>query len=436
MKALIKCVQPEFEWTNIFEGVHPYMITFLGKPLIDFYIDFLLLCKVSEITIVVEKYDLALFKHVHSRSKWGTPTRIELLEDFVNDNSYDLVFEKFCLICYDKKFSTRTSFIDKIKDSINAKLIENVFSKATGSQIPPFLAYEISSLKEYFDVNMTFLNKFTDAFVIKGYGAEDNVFLGINDVIMYKTELKAPLIIDDNCLIEGACNIGGSVIMGKLSLIDSYTKIKNCIISDHTYVGQNLDIKDKIIFRQFIIDPFSSTKTKMENSFDLSESYTYMVACKVFRILERIFAGTIFICLLPFYLLPLIFGRPQKYIVEVPIKNNKTVKITCYRPSNRLRDIYFFKLSQDKLPRLWECLRGRISLVGDSIQVALNPKNLKFYGNDYKAGVFNYADSIGKKDEDWKVMDDLHFKNHKTFRTSSSVVLRSLVSRLFVGQGK
>ncbi len=156
MKALIKCVQPEFEWTNIFEGVHSYMITFLGKPLIDFYIDFLLLCKVSEITIVVEKYDLALFKHVHSRSKWGTPTRIELLEDFVNDNSYDLVFEKFCLICYDKNFSTRTSFIDKIKDSINAKLIENVFSKVTDSQIPPFLAYEISSLKEYFDVNMTF----------------------------------------------------------------------------------------------------------------------------------------------------------------------------------------------------------------------------------------------------------------------------------------
>lgn len=53
MKALIKCVLPDSPWTNIFEGVHPYMITFLGKPIIDFYIDYLLLCNVSEITIVV-----------------------------------------------------------------------------------------------------------------------------------------------------------------------------------------------------------------------------------------------------------------------------------------------------------------------------------------------------------------------------------------------
>lgn len=79
---------------------------------------------------------------------------------------------------------------------------------------------------------------------------------------------------------------------------------------------------------------------------------------------------------------------------------------------------------------------GKISLVGDSVQVAKNPKNLKFYGSDYQVGVFNYADSTGKKDEDWKVMDDLHFKNHKTLRTDLQVVLRSLVSRLFGDQGK
>ena len=434
MKALIKCVLPDFPWTNIFEGVHPYMITFLGKPIIDFYIDYLLLCNVSEITIVVEKYDLSLFKHVHSRSKWGTPIKIEIEEDFTSDSSYNLVCEKFCLLCYDKNFKTRTSFFDALKNSINVTLVENVFR--CSNELPPYLAFEISSLKEYFDVNMELLNKFTDGFVMNGYGAEEGVFLGVNDVIMYKTELIPPLAIDNNCLIEGACQIGGSVIMGKLSLIDSFTKIKNCIIYDRTYVGQNLDINNKIIFRQFVIDPFISSKTKMEHSFDLSDSYTYSVMCKIRCIFERLFAGGLLVGLLPFSLLSLIFGKPEKYIVEVPLKDNSTTKISCYKRSKRLRDIYFFKLSQDKLPRLWKCLCGKISLVGDSVQVAKNPKNLKFYGSDYQVGVFNYADSTGKKDEDWKVMDDLHFKNHKTLRTDLQVVLRSLVSRLFGDQGK
>lgn len=434
MKSLIKCVPSDYSWTDIFEGVHPYMITFLGKPLIDFYIDYLLLCNVTEITIVVEKYDLALFKHVHSRSKWGTPINIELEEDFIPDNSYNLICEKFCLICYDKNFKTRTSFFNELKNSIKVNQLENVF-KCT-DELPPFLALDIRSLKEYFDVNMQLLNNFTDGFVMNGYGAEEGVFLGVNDVIMYKTELTPPLAIDNNCLIEGACKIGGSVIMGKLSLIDSYTKIKNCIIYDRTYVGQNLDIENKIIFRQFIIDPLTSTKTKMEHSFDLAESNTYSIICKFFNVLERLSAGILFAGLLPFSLLSLIFGKPEKFLVEIPIKNDKTTKIACYKRSKRLRDIYFFKFSQDKLPRLWECFLGRLSLVGDSIQVAKNPKNLKFYGNDYKAGVFNYADSIGKKDEDWKVMDDLHFKNHKTIRTDLQIVLRSLVSRLFGDQSR
>ena len=130
----------------------------------------------------------------------------------------------------------------------------------------------------------------------------------------------------------------------------------------------------------------------------------------------------------------MVFGKPQKCRVEVPTLDGKTKKVSYYLRSKRLRDIYFFKLSQDKLSRLLAVVRGKINLVGDSVQVASNPKNLKFYGGNYHPGAFTYADSIGKKDVDWKVMDDLHFKNHKTLRTMLQVVLRSLISRLFGDQ--
>ena len=73
MKAIIKCVCSECSWTNNFESIHPYMIPVLGKPIIDFYIDYCLLCGVSEIIIIAEEYDAAFFSHIKSMNKWGTP---------------------------------------------------------------------------------------------------------------------------------------------------------------------------------------------------------------------------------------------------------------------------------------------------------------------------------------------------------------------------
>ena len=438
MKAIIKCVRPEHSWTSNFDSMHPYMLPVLCKPMIDFYIDYCLLCGVSEIVIIAEEYDAAFFAHIKSMNKWGTPISIGLDEadNPIKREACDIFFDKFSLICYDKNYKTSSenivNFRSDYKDIIDTDFLENINAIET---LPPIVPLKIDSLKKYFDINMSLLNKYTSCFLMKGYGGEDAVFMGMNDVVMYKTQLRPPLVIDDNTQIESACRIGSSII-GILSLIDRRTSIKNCIVFDRTYVAENQTIEGKIIFRQYIIDPTTEEKTRMLTSFEMSDTYAYIAIKALARVFERTLALLLFILLSPFSLLSFIFGKPQFSEIELTGKENRKWKIRYYLRSSRLRDIYFFKFSQDKLPLLWAAVLGKIRLVGDSIQVARDAKNMKFYGKHYRVGAFNYAGSIGKKDFEWRVMDDLHYKNHRSIRTDLQVILRTLVSRIFGDQSK
>lgn len=437
MKAIIKCVPPQNSWTEKFDAVNAYMIPVLCKPIIEFYIDYCLLCGASEIVVVAQEYDVALFSHVKSMSKWGTPVSIQIDEDFEEPQSTDIYFDKFALICYDKNYKNGVEYIEKMKSEYGDMLDSDTLKKFENfDSLPPFVPLQIDTMKQYFDVNMSLLKNYTDCFLMKGYGCEDGVFMGMNDVVMYKAELSAPLVIDDNTQIECACNIGGSVVIGKLSLIDRRTSLRNCIVFDRTYVGEDLSIDGKILFRQNIIDPDTEEKTRMPTSFEMSDTYTYIVMKVVERLFERVLALCVFLSLVPFSLLSIIWGRPKYTEIELLGKYDKKWKIRSYQRSPRLRDIYFFKLSQDKLPYLWATMLGKIRLVGDSVQVVTNSKNLKFYGKHYRVGAFTYADSIGKRDSQWRVMDDLYYKNHRTIKTDLQVVLRTLISRIFGDQSR
>ena len=437
MKAIIKCVPPQNSWAEKFDAVNAYMIPVLCKPIIEFYIDYCLLCGASEIVVVAQEYDVALFSHVKSMGKWGTPVSIQIDEDFEEPQPTDIYFDKFTLICYDKNYKNGVAHIEKMKSEYGDMLDSDTLKKFENfDSLPPFVPLQIDSMKQYFDVNMSLLRNYTDCFLMKGYGCEDGVFMGMNDVVMYKAELSAPLVIDDNTQIECACNIGGSVAIGKLSLIDRRTSLRNCIVFDRTYVGEDLSIDGKIIFRQNIIDPETEEKKRMPTPFEMSDTYTYIVMKALERLFERSLALAIFVCLVPFSLLSIIWGRPKYTEIELLGKHDKKWKTRCYQRSPRLRDIYFFKLSQDKLPYLWATMLGKIRLVGDSVQVATNPKNLKFYGKHYRVGAFTHADSVGKRDVQWRVMDDLHYKNHRTIRTDMQVILRTLISRIFGDQSQ
>lgn len=78
MVAVIKCDR-HITWTApLFGRLFPYLIPVLGKPLLEYYIDYCILCNVSKIVFVVEKYNRQLFDFISRISACEIQIKVEL----------------------------------------------------------------------------------------------------------------------------------------------------------------------------------------------------------------------------------------------------------------------------------------------------------------------------------------------------------------------
>ncbi|MBR5978565.1 MAG: hypothetical protein IK033_06165, partial [Verrucomicrobia bacterium] len=72
MIAVFKLGTPSASWlTTYFSSFSPYLLPILGKPLIEFYIDYCSLCGVTKILLIQEGFYQDINYFVKDGSKWG-----------------------------------------------------------------------------------------------------------------------------------------------------------------------------------------------------------------------------------------------------------------------------------------------------------------------------------------------------------------------------
>lgn len=436
MVAVIKCDR-RITWTApLFGRLFPYLIPVLGKPLLEYYVDYCILCNVSKIVFVVEKYNRQLFDFISRISACEIQIKVELSDSSNAGGEAEIVFDGFAMPCYDKRTKAESVDISELRMSVGKMVLPNfLVVNGGGIFLPDFVALRLESVSDYYRASMTLLEKYTDMFSLRGYSAEKGIFFGINDSIMYRAHIDAPVIVGDNSQIGGGSQIGPNVIVGKLSLIDSNSSLSNSIVLDMTYIGKERNICGKIVTRDYIIDPHTLEMTPLEDPRETVATLFYRSRRFAYSVLGRLTAVVLLIPILPFSM-PFVFcGKPESEILSFE-RDGRTVSVPFYKRSSKLRDIWFFKLLQDKLPRLFHVVVGNLSLVGDSLQSSKNPENIKYYGGKYRPGAFTCADCKGVKFSDWKIIDDLHYKNNRTMKSDMQVILRTFISRLFGDQSK
>ncbi|MBQ6534370.1 MAG: sugar transferase, partial [Opitutales bacterium] len=352
---------------------------------------------------------------------------IELKMSFdpATESQYDIVMDECCLICYDKQRNAEN--VKKIREMFPQCVSETAIKSKV--PLPECVALKVPSIKEYFEINMRLLENFSQCFSMKGYCAEKSAFVGMNTILSTGADPRPPIIIDNNTQIEEGCKIGPDAIIGELSLIDSDTRLRRVIVAERTYVGKDLDIFEKIVVGRSIICPYDGSVVEMPDNY----AYAYSSPSRIRRFFEVVFAALLLVILLPWRIF-FIFSTPAKRYCVYKDNNGKIHNFYFYMRSKGLMKSWFFKLSQDKIPRLFAVIGGKMALVGDSMQILKDPENLRYYGGTYKPGVFSYPDSIGKKDKDWKVMDDIHYKHHKNFYSNAALILRTFITRFFGDQ--
>lgn len=204
----------------------------------------------------------------------------------------------------------------------------------------------------------------------------------------------------------------------------------------NTYVGSKLQFEDKIIYRNYIIDPRKGVKLDIVDEFLLTplvkQGYW---SCPV---TQRVIA----LLMLVFYFIPFLLFRPfiRIHAEEVECYMNqqrkRKLKLHLYiQPPDSFPGRYFLKFSLERYHLLPLVLTGRLRLVGSYILEA-TPENARILKQfpDYAPGIFSYSEYLQHDNDPFqREIDELYYMYHasfwKNFKILKGILMRNLLKR-------
>lgn len=129
-----------------------------------------------------------------------------------------------------------------IEFALNSQL--NVFS-----YVCPGNVFLIENINDLFRTNQELLTGLT-------ISSNKMVFAGQNSKIPKKLllKLKSPLFVGNNVKLNKNIDLAGPIIIGNNVRIDKKVNLENAIILNNTFVGENLDIIDSILFKNLLFN--------------------------------------------------------------------------------------------------------------------------------------------------------------------------------------
>lgn len=448
MQIILNLSSPKEKWLKeYFPEVYPYFLPILGKPLIEYYMEYCALCKPDTVLVLLDGPHEALTQLLEDGGKWGIKLEID-------DSAYTVSLEKIrkkhpnffsepSLIWIEGFFFPLYSNPEFSKEeplwSIQRNQQIKTISSADGSTVlaqkslPSCQEIGLHSLLSYYSLNMNLLSQWTEHLFMKGYGQEKHVFIGMNVSIRPGTTLNPPFIIGDNTHIENTAQIESGSIIGDSCIIDQETQIRDSIVFGRTYISPSLFLKKKIITFYRLIDPFSGVKIDFSTKIFASQIHNNPLQRYFYKTIAGIVAFLILIPLGPLYLFFKKIGiKPQSYITYQTTDGiDSLYKLPIYTKQFSTKGKWFFRFSLDKVPLLCQALQGKLSLVGDTIWNRETHLDLINRYKDYSPGVFNYSESVRPPDFVEKITGDLYYKQNRTIFSDISLISRFFMHRFF-----
>jgi hypothetical protein len=300
--------------------------------------------------------------------------------------------------------------------------------------------YPIDSIKDYFDLNMKMVKGEFTRYVTAGFSSRDGSSIGYNVRTPPSSHLKAPIMIGDDCRFGAMTTVGPNAVVANHVIVDAYSELSDCLILDDTYVGRNLEIQNKIVAGNRVIDPADGTVIEIEDSWLVAQNRPDMRTEDFLRyvILWFFTVGLIAIQIIPFCILfPLVaitriggftktqFHDPRTGYITLPVFN---------KLQNRKSVVYrvFRALSLDRFPWLLRALWGKLFLCGQPpMRHPADDEIIKQLPH-YYPGVFCYQDY--NKDSD-RLSDSLWYAHIRSLYEDVKILIKALVTR-FLSAGR
>lgn len=460
MKALIVIREKDSSWLReFFPSTHPAMIQICNKPLLEYHLDFVLLCGCQDVLIVVDDSSSAIDDYFLNGDRWGT--RINCNISNQND-SIDTIIEKNSTYCADTSLLIMDGLFfvhyDK-SDNYHAQPLPaehaQVSSCSSGSILfaagtsclhnisessleQNFALSPLTCLDDIFQINMQILQAEQDHYVLPGYGVEKGTLLGQNVTISKDTEIIPPVIIGNNVRLLEKSVIGPDVAIGSNVIVDNGTRIERSVIHAGSYIGRDLSVDNRIISGKRVISPADGEILDISDGFLFSSMD--MQTKNIFRrLLNSVFACLLYcLQLIPYFLLSLVRKWQGSWLVDKQniLLNGDGANMTISLIQNKritFADRLFAALALDKFPLLGCVIGGKLELVGNRplINTPAHQTLLSDFP-DYLPGVFAYSEGedVEPGGLDEEIAERYHAAN-RSFQHDSSIFIKILFSNIF-----
>ena len=103
-----------------------------------------------------------------------------------------------------------------------------------------------------------------DAFTIPGYSSERGVHIGRNVVLEHGTEVKPPVLLQDNTWFARNVRLEGEVVVDSGSYVSEGARLRKTVVCSDTFIGKGLDLCGKIVVGRRVIDAETGTWVDLE----------------------------------------------------------------------------------------------------------------------------------------------------------------------------
>lgn len=262
------------------------LLKICGKPLFEYYFDFLYSLGVDEIFIVGKTFQNQICQRDFvKRSR----IKVTSIKGYTLANCYEKNFNLFkndqlfvienIGFIFDEDIN-KDSFKNNIKVAKNNFAIYYITEHSKEIEFSKFKQKKIIKIKslttvpDYINITNKILNNLSSYDSIPGYTKDNNIVIGKNVKIDSNCKLLAPLIILDNVRVCKGTTLGPNSIIGNDTFIEENSKVINSIIYDNTYVGEHLHINNKIVSSSYLIDKENIESYSVDDIF-LSQNSTW-----------------------------------------------------------------------------------------------------------------------------------------------------------------
>jgi NDP-sugar pyrophosphorylase family protein len=219
---------------------------------------------------------------------------------------------------------------------------------------------------------------------IEGRQLRSGVWVGHDSSVHPLARLRPPVYIGKNCYVRKGVDLGPHAVIGSNVIVDEDATVSNTTILDHTYVGQLVNLENRVVNKKMLIDASSGETVYVSDQHLLSATYQALDDSGLARFGEVVIACLGLLVSLPVSLLAALLmlvssGRVFRWFPRIHMSpadpgaphepEYRSFKLLRFATRDgRGKASWIGKLLERwelyRLPELWNIIKGDIRLVG------------------------------------------------------------------------